>query len=501
MAKKSKFRRYAFKVHKWAGLGAGVWLFVLGATGIVLDHDEWRWARQVTVPDSWISPNVGRLLPATRMRHVAVDSDDPRRWLGGSERGLWWTDNGGRSWSSVPFEGTDGTPQVLDLVPSADGSLAGVYLATDDGLWLSEDYGQRVRRAGFEGEYVHHLTTGSKPGELVGLVDHDRVFRWTPRDDTPPTWISWPEVRVAGLPETVSLYRFVFDLHFGYGIGNRTVSTLINDYGGIAFMVLAVSGFLFWWFPKRWRRAKPPVPLRQKRKIFNWLYRVHAPVIGLLALIPIGYLAATAIPLVHVGGFGTWANDVALPRAALPPVYRYRSLTGEIDSVVVYPEDPDRYSVGTRFGVLHTEDGGESWRRDAALPAGSGNFFRHGAASFFSDNGGRHFARVGDESPWQPLTGLASAITDAAHVGGDAAPWLLKNSRGFNAGTLDGEFSLTKQVVMPELPGATLYLFLIDIHLGLIFHQQFKWINDLVSVFALLLVLTGPILWWRIKWR
>ena len=55
--------------------------------------------------------------------------------------------------------------------------------------------------------------------------------------------------------------------------------------------------------------------------------------------------------------------------------------------------------------------------------------------------------------------------------------------------------------MMPDLPGATLYLFLIEIHVGLIVHRQFKWVNDLVSVCALLLVLSGPILWWRTKWR
>ena len=501
MTKKPKFRRVAFKLHKWAGLGAGLWLFVLGATGIVLDHDEWRWARQMTVPGEWISPGVGRLLPATKMRHVAVDAKDSKRWLGGSERGLWWTDDGGESWTPVRFEGVEGVPQILDLVPNPAGSLAGAYLATDDGIWVS-DSARSVRRVGFEGLFIHHLTTGSLPGELVGLVDHDRVFRWSGEPGAEPQWVRWPEVEVAGLPDTVSLYRFVFDLHFGYGIGSRTVSTLINDYGGFAFMVLALSGFLFWWFPKRWRRAKPPVPLGRKRRIFNWLYRAHAPIIGLLALLPIGYLAATAIPLIHVGGFGTWANDVALPRKALTPVYQYGSLAGELDSVVAYPDQPDRFSVGTRFGILHTDDGGESWKRDRALPAGSGNFFRAGSATFFSDNGGRHFVLERDGAGWQPLEGLATAVTDAARLPSAAdKPWILKNSRGFNAGSLDQPFAVTDQIVMPDLPGATLYLFLIDIHLGLIFHRQFKWINDLVSVLALVLVLTGPILWWRTKWR
>ncbi len=495
--RRRRLRRLLFKVHKWAGLLAGFWLLVLGATGIVLDHDEWRWARQITVPQSWVSPTVARLLPATRMRYVAVDSNDTRRWIGGSERGLWWTEDGGKVWLPVEFSGLDGeVPQVTSLVSREDG-LAGVYLATDDGIWVTTDHGRRAARAFLDGVFVHQMTTGSTADELVGIVGHDRVFRLDLRDPGAVTYQSFHDVQVSGLPEHVSLYRFVFDLHFGYGIGNRTVSTLLNDYAGFALIVLAVSGFLFWWFPRRWRRATHAIDAQYKKGVFNWLYRCHAPIVGLLALLPIGYLALTAIPMSHVGGFGTWAQDVMLPRRALTPVYQYGSLRGELDHVVAYPNDKRRLSVGTRFGVLHTFDGGKTWQADAAVPRSRGNLFRVGAATFFSDIGS-HFFRPADDEGWQPLEGLLTGVTHGVQVG---EQWLLKNSQGFHLGTLDGGLEPSDIAVMPALPGSTLYLFLIEIHVGLIVHRQFKWVNDLVSVFALLLVITGPILWWRTKWR
>ena len=497
--RKPWFRRLAFKIHKWAGLAGGLWLFVLGATGIVLDHDEWRWARQGTVPKGWLSPNVGRLLPATRMRYVAVDRNDPRRWVGGSERGLWWTDDGGQRWHSVDFEGLAGeVPQIQGLVPPAAGELDRVYVASDDGLWVTSGGGTRATPVALRGEFITDITRGSTPTELVGVVDHDRVFRIEPAAPGQITWLTWSRVAVGGLPEHVSLYRFFFDLHFGYGLFNRTLSTLINDYGGVAFMVLAVSGFLFWWFPRRWRRARPPVSIARKRSVFNWLYRAHAPVVGILALIPVGYLALTAIPMVHIGGFGTWADDVLLPRGLLPPVYQFRSLRGEVDQIMAYPEDRQRFSIGTRFGVLHSADGGESWQRDQELPVGRGNFYRVGSAAFFSTNGGDHLVRPGDDSPWQALDGIATATTDGVQHG---EQWILKNSRGFNLGSFVDGFALTDRIVMPDLPGGTLYLFLIDIHVGLVFHRQFRWVNDAVSVLALLLVITGPVIWWRAKWR
>ncbi len=495
--RRPRLRRVLLKVHKWAGLIAGLWLLVLGATGIVLDHDEWRWARQLTVPESWISPQVARLLPATRMRHVAVAPDDHRRWIGGSERGLWWTDDAGKQWAPVEFAGLAGKfPQVTSLLPTT-ASLDHVLIGTDDGIWVTTDGGRGAIRSLLPGAFINQLTAGSRANEIVGLIGHDQVFRADLGNPAALTYQRFDDVKVTGLPEHVSLYRFVFDLHFGYGIGSRNVSTWLNDFAGVAFIVLAIGGFLFWWFPRRWRRARHAIDADHKKRVFNWIYRSHAPIIGLLAVLPIAYLSLTAIPMSHTTGFGKWAHDILLPREALTPVYHYRSLRGELDHVIAYPHDPQRLSVGTRFGVLHSFDNGATWQAENALPQARGNLFRVGEVVFFSDRGS-HFVRPQDDAPWAPLAGLTSGVTHGVQLGDQ---WVLKNSRGFNLGSLAGGFNVSDIAVMPALPGATLYLFLIEVHVGLIVHPQFKWVNDLVSVFALLLVLTGPVLWWRTKWR
>ena len=89
---KSIFKRKSlFKIHRWIGLVAALWLFLLGITGIFLDHDEWRWLRQTEVPESWLSSSMMRYLPATVMRFVAVDENDSDNWLGGSESCLLYT--------------------------------------------------------------------------------------------------------------------------------------------------------------------------------------------------------------------------------------------------------------------------------------------------------------------------------------------------------------------------------------------------------------------------
>ena len=493
--RRTPLNRALLTLHKWAGLGAGAWLLVLGVSGILLDHDEWRWQRQMTVPESWLSARVARLLPATVMRYVAVDEAQPDRWLGGSERGLWLTEDGGENWSDVSFP-AGATPQVLRFARPENGSLEGIVVATDDGLWRTAGEGRGIERFALAGMRIGSLTAGSHADELVGVVGHERIFRISRTDPSRLEWLNLDRVTVTGLPEQVSVYDFVFDLHFGYGIFGRTASTLINDLGGLAMAVLAVSGFLYWFLPWRWRRRGGPGP-RMRRETHRWLYRTHATVFGLLALIPIVYLSVTGIILDHVVGFGNWARDVPIERSSLPPVYQYRSLGEELEQVVAYPGEPGQLSVTTRFGLLHSEDGGKSWRGDSHTGELGGNLFRVRDRVIFSNNRGMHLQRRDGGGGWSPVNGPATMVSDGVLL--DSALYL-KNSKGFYRERASGNFELT-DMKSPQLEGATFYLFVVDIHTGNIIHEQFKWVNDLVGTLAVLLVLTGPILWWRWKNR
>ena len=124
--------------HRYAGLTALAWLSVLGITGYVLDHHDWRWSHQWTVPEWLTSAPINRLVRGTVMRHVHVDPSNPARWIGASERGLWWTANRGETWHDIPYEGETGRAQVYRIVPIENGEPGEVWLATDDGLWTAQ---------------------------------------------------------------------------------------------------------------------------------------------------------------------------------------------------------------------------------------------------------------------------------------------------------------------------------------------------------------------------
>ena len=69
------------------------------------------------------------------------------------------------------------------------------------------------------------------------------------------------QTTVHGLPQQVTMYRFLFDLHFGYGLFSRKVSTFINDFGGVALILLSLTGVLSWFLKRRWRRRPERAPL------------------------------------------------------------------------------------------------------------------------------------------------------------------------------------------------------------------------------------------------
>jgi hypothetical protein len=494
-------RRWFLKFHRWAGLAAGAWLLVLGATGIVLDHPEWRWTWQRTVPETWLSKPVSRLLRGTIMRYVVADPANAQRLLGGSERGLWWTLDGGATWTPVAFEGLPRAPLVLAIVPGAGADpLDGAWLATDDGLWRTRAEGREAFALSLRGDYLNSLTSGTDASYLLAVRDRSEILRVPVDRPAEAAVIPLDSVRVTGLPDTVSLYGLIFDLHFGEALLRRSLALALSDFAGVALVVLPITGFFWWWLPKRWKRATRATgeAARGRRSTMDWLYRFHAPVLGVVAAIPILYLSVTGGLLTQVEWLQGWSRDIQLERERLLSTYRFESLRDEVYAVVATRGTSERLSVATRIGVLHSDDGGASWARDQGLPASRLALFREGDVVFASALAGGHFHRADGTEAWRPIEGPGTGLTSATRANGE---WILKNSRGFWRGVLDAPFALAEDLRMPALAGATMFLFFVDLHVGYVIHEGWKWVNVLVAILAVVLVISGPVLWWRAKWR
>ena len=491
-----KKRQSLFKIHRWIGLIAGLWLFLLGITGIFLDHDEWRWLRQTEVPESWLSSSMMRYLPATVMRYVVVDKKDSDHWIGGSERGLWKTTDRGLNWNKLYFPENQ-HPQVNRLSKMNSDNDQTIVLATDDGLWMMKGLNSDIERLALQGRFINMVSPGSRNNEVIGVDNFGKIFRLDINQPSEIEFIDLDETKIIGLPKHVNMYKFLFDLHFGYGLFSRKISTWINDFGGIALMILSITGFLSWYLQRRWRRNKHLVPSRDKRILLSKsVYRMHAPIIGLLGIIPILYLSVTGILFNHILTFINWGEKIDIERSKLPYVWRYESIKGEIDQVVAYPDSPERMSISTRYGILNTNDGGLTWVRDSITDPERGQLFRADDHVFYSNNLRQFFTKRDGENKWIKMTGVPSIVYDAEFYGDEL---MIKNSRGFFKEKGGYHFEMD-EMKHPNLKAATLYLFMIEIHTGNVIHPQFKWISDLFTIMGIIMVITGPILWFRRKW-
>lgn len=491
-------------VHRYAGLAALLWLSVLGVTGFVLDHHDWRWSHQWTVPEWVTSAPIDRLVRGTIMRHVHVHESNSDNWIGASERGLWVTKDGGTTWIDVAYEGESGVAQVYRIVPVSN-QQNHVWLATDDGIWTAGLDGSPATPFALEGHHISSLSPGINSDEIVALSDHNEILRVDANDGGVLQAITLDDVLVRGLPETVAFNRFVLELHFGKGFLVQPWSTIVNDYGGIAMFILGTTGFLFWWLPRRWRSSKPIGDLKRRQKVLRWLFRSHGPVIGLLAVMPILYLSITGIMVDHVQTLIDVGKDIPLQRETLPPIYQYNSIIGEVSHVVAFPNEPDRYSVATRLGVLETNDSGKTWQADQTVPttigsdAGNITLLREGNTIFMGVGSvGNAYRHIGEETwTFMDVPGnFPLALTDAVQTGDG---WYLKNSSAIFSGDLDSGFERT-DIAYPPLTGTSWFLFMADIHTGNIIHGDFEWINDIIAILAIVLVITGPIAWWKRKW-
>lgn len=480
-------------IHKYAGLVAALWLLVLGVTGVMLDHHEWRWLNQNSVPAHWSSERVSRLVPGTVIRHITVQEG---RIFGASERGAWFSDDGA-TWTPVTFAGYRGQPQTNGIAQLGHG-FADSYLATDDGLWKLGPGGTSASRAGLAGLHLTGLSEGHRAGTLMAVEEKSRLIAYDPATGTAREIAIAADV--SGLSAAVPLHRFVMDIHFGRALLPGNWSIWLNDLAGVTMAILSLTGVLYWFVTRRGRRRG--MSMKTQRKAMQWLFRGHAPIIGLIGLVPLLYISLSAFPMNHIYGFLDWSQGREVARSSLPAAYRATTFDHEIRSAVAWPGDPQRISLATRYGVLETRDGGQSWTTDLSLPVEPGapgaNLFRIGDSVFAAFGSENNFARRAGSADWQKLSGTTRALTGGAR---DGDRLYLKNSQAIYRGDgLAGPFIDTGVDFAAAAPGTPLFLYIVDIHVGLVLHDEFKWANDFFALMAIILALSGPVMWLRRKW-
>lgn len=417
-------------------------------------------------------------------------------YLAGGNTGLWWKQTA-VDWGLTRFEAD--TPQVTTLVRVSEKQW---WIATDNGVWLSTDNGKTATQIALADQFVTALVLGGA-NEVWGVVERSRVFKLNILNHG-VEWITLSNLNQDTLPKSIDLSRLIHDVHFGRGIFNAPWSLLISDLAAIALLILPMSGLLYWWLPHIWRRKRlqgKSVHKLVKQRWAIWLYRFHAPVLGVVCAIPIIYLSITGIFLDHATGLRSLMKQTHLEHAYFTPVYDLSSWENEIYSLLVENVDSKKFSIGTRLGLFTTTDNGALWKRES-LRGDAASFIwmarQFNKEVFIGGMGGPNYiGNSVDNDNWKKLPHGAHMPTDVTLSAKGQSIW--KTRKGLKR--LDSENGyINYKVELPRLEYVPWFYVLDGLHSGLIFHEQWKWLNDFFAIMAMLLVITGLIRWWRVKW-
>lgn len=493
------------RVHKLAGIIAALWLAVIGVTGFMLNHNDCRWIWQTTVPESLLPKKALDTAAEMEVAFYRIDPGNPSRRLAAGRRGAWLSDDAGGAWRSVPFSGLapDESPQVFSIVANSTAEWSDLWLATDDGVWISMNRGISFERFAMPGAFVSYLTQGATPDELIGVVDRSRVFTLGKRS-VAVQWVNLSRPSSDQLPDSVSVSRFVSDLHHGRGIVTGIVSTLMSDIAGIALILLPVSGYLFWLLPLKWkkRRSGPAdheLHMRQ-RMTMRWVHMSHGALMGIIATIPVIYLSISGVMMGHREEILDWMTSNRIAYKWLTPAYGLSDWNMEIYSVAGYPGEAGKFSLGVRSGFYTTTDNGATWEREK-IP-GPSSFFvwtirRMGGDLFIGAMGGPNLQKL-NGGEWKIVKGAGHMPTDVFTGLQGERVW--KSHRGFlgESGKKRGAYEKF-ETGRPTPPGVSVYYLVASVHSGLVFHSQWKWVNDFFSILAVILCVTGLTRIWRQK--
>ncbi len=274
--------RRLFLVSKWVHLYLGLlvflYLIIVGATGILLNHPTLL--SGLSVP-RWMVPPSYRIADWNRssLKTVVFSEQDPSvGFLAGTE-GVWKTTDCGVSFEPMDQGYPDSrayrrTNHIL-LHESADGDL--LLAGTRNGLF----------GCSLADERWHPIALGSGLEEVRKILPiEDRVFVFTDShayessaaasvDDLAfrHAHLTRTEGDAARASDRISMVRLMFALHGGelWGLPGR----LLIDLVGVILVFLSVSAVYMWYFPRslRWFSRKKPQP--RQRKTYAWMTKYH----------------------------------------------------------------------------------------------------------------------------------------------------------------------------------------------------------------------------------
>jgi len=429
----------AYKLHKIAGLSAGLILLILGITGFFIDHDKWSFLYTTTFKNL---PQASKEIDKKLFDAYWVDIKDNNHRIVGGKRGIFETFDNGETFTNMS------KLQCLGIRSDEDG----IFAATSDGVYKLD--GSTWKYFALKGEYINAVALSSKI--IVAVIDKNHLVR-IQRDTGGIIGKSVVEVDESQLKHSIKLSRFVRDLHYGRGLFDGDISLLINDYGAIILSFLAISGYLIYYLIKR----------KKSPKLSKKLIKLHSNWFAIISLFPLLILLVTGIFLDHSSGLGKFMKSVTIPHSILPPVYD--SLKHDIWSV---DYDGKTYRIGNRYGVYKSDDL-KDWNLESKGLAF--RMIRKDTTLYVSGMGAPN--RIYKEESWNMLRDTPHMFRDVIELD-DGVQYFSTHRNKYK---------------LPSFEDVTLYAFMMSLHDGTFFSSWWVWVNDYASFALLILGITGII--------
>jgi len=302
---KMKFVTLNREVHKWAGVVLALFVIVIGVTGVVLIHKKDLLSlKKVEVPGAlipgWYAEEMGK--KGKEVKALAVGSSDPtgsvlmagtkaglmarqegrwtsmgeaiggvevtslllteRRWLAGTQHGLYQSLDSGRTWEAVK-EGPLGEQKKLEVktLQLSPWDPRTIWMGTMMGVYRSQDGGghwEEFSAALPMEEKARKVTTIAFDPRHQGVVlfgTHDGLYRYDQASGVSESIeIDQMSAVAAAAKPRMTLDKYLTDLHTGKLFGDKLWA--LYDLTSIGLILFVGTGLYIWIYPTLAKRRK-----------------------------------------------------------------------------------------------------------------------------------------------------------------------------------------------------------------------------------------------------
>ncbi len=455
------------RIHRISGLALGAVLFILGLSGFFLDHENFEFLSDTRISPDWV-PDAILAKEASSFTAFLIDSEDADHFIAAGKSGIYNSFDRGKSYR---HDSRLQTFAIIQVSGDETGEGSSFLAATTDGIYQSVDGGRHWDSLALSGQVVESITRYRN--QVFAVVDKTEVFRVMLQQGRVESiqQLEISPIAESVLPKEITLGRLVRDLHYGRGLFSGIYSLLINDYSALVLVFLAVSGLVIYFKTRNIRLRKT----HSKQSLFRWR-AVHSNRWMVYSFVPIFILLVTGVLLDHPDFFRSMMKQTRLSTAYLPPVYR--DLSADIWG---FDYDGKTFRIGNRLGVFKSPDL-KNWQLETE---GFAWRMKRLDDDLFVSGMGAPNHRFSQQR-WVVLKGTPHMPRDITFDRGQ--PYFLTRKP-------DPRYPL------PKPDSVSLYMVLLGLHDGELFHPYWVFVNDLAALAAIILVVTGYLKWRRHRAR